>query len=275
MQDRIIKGGRSVEGDEFVVSICRTGTPPPEEADAQPAPEVDAAAGEQQLSAQALDAAERIRSEAEQMASEIAQQARAAAERQRAQTEDELAELMETTLRELETQRENIERETRTKLEQEYRDRYRQAVAALEAAAAGLGTHRDAYLAEIEQPAFNLVLAIARQLLGAELTRSPRFIAEMIKEAYKLLRPENVVQVALHPATFHLLSEDALLTGVLREAGIAVDRVELTIDETLKPAAFTARLGGVCVDYDLDTAIAELAEHLAQRAATEWDADER
>ncbi len=93
-----------------------------------------------------------------------------------------------------------MERETRSLLEAEYRERYLAAVTALEDAAAELRTGQEAYLAQLERPAFELVLAIARQLLGSELSRAPRFIGRMIAEAFLLLKPEQVAAVAVHPA---------------------------------------------------------------------------
>jgi len=282
MPERVIKGGRAFEGDEFVVIPSATDSvdsppdreiPPesnlPEGTPGQADPVSDDGAEYQLPSEKARSEAEKIRAEAEEMAQEIATQAEAEALARREKTEDELQQMMESTLKDLETQRESLERETRTRLEQEYRERYQQAIVSLEKSAADLQAKREEYLAQIEEPAMQLVLAIARRLLGAELSRSPRFVAELIGAAFHLLKPEGMVHVELHPATFHLLSEDTLLVNSLRESGINPDLVELAIDETLKPDAFRARVGGMSVDYDLDTVIDELVNHVEERAATE------
>jgi len=168
----------------------------------------------------------------------------------------------------LESQRETLEREARERVEAEYRERYLAAVTALEAAAAELRNEHEEYLKQIEPPAQRLVLAIARQLLGAELSRSPEFVAGLIARAFQLMKPQQVVHVALDVETHRRLEEDELLTGTLRRAGIKSELVEIKADEALAPGQFTAEVAGMSVDYDLDEVIAELTTQIEQRAAS-------
>lgn len=162
--------------------------------------------------------------------------------------------------------RERLEHETRAQLEAEYSARYLAAMLALEGAAADLRAQQEAYLAQLERPAFELVLAIARQLLGSELSRSPQFIGCMIARAFQLLQPEQVAIVAVNPLVFQQLAADGMLHQALSRAGIKPERIELEIDETLRPDQFSLRVSGMHLDYDLSSALEEMLAHLSQRA---------
>ena len=152
-------------------------------------------------------------------------------------------------------------------MEKQYLERYGAALRALETAGAELRTRQDDYLKDIEQPAFSLVLAVARQVLGAELARPQAYVGPLIARAFSLLKPEQVVVVALHPATFNAVTSDPTLLSALPAAGISVKRVELTIDESLKPDQFSARINGVSIDFDLSASLAKVLAHLEERAA--------
>jgi len=275
MNERILKSDQTKEGEQIVVNARQLVEtfhlpgPDDEELPAEQASEVaDETADDEDYmlpSDKAKSEAERIVGEAEQMAQEIASQAEAEASKKIEATEVEVEQLISMTMRDLESQRETLEREARERVEAEYRERYLAAVTALEAAAAELRNEHEEYLKQIEPPAQRLVLAIARQLLGRELSRSPEFVAALIARACQLIKPDQVVTVDVHPATFMLLSEDELLGDALREAGIKPRLVDLSIDEALEPGQFRAHLAGLSIDYDLSEVLAELISELEER----------
>lgn len=176
------------------------------------------------------------------------------------------AALIQSTQEELDAKREALEDSVRQQLCTEYSERYVAAVTALEAAASELYAKQAEYLGQIEQPAFQLVLAIARQLIGGELSRAPEFIGAMIAQAFHLLKPEQVAVVSVNPQTFQLLVVDEMLNVALSQAGIMSERVELAIDETLVPGQFSMRINGMHLDYDLQAAIDQMIEHLELRS---------
>lgn len=268
MSDRILKGDHAVKGEDFVVSARplaadgrsakRTRRP----ANAEPQTEEEI----QLPSDRAHSEAERIVADAEQMAQEIAAEAENKATKKREETENELEQLIELTTRELETQRETIEREIRQRLEAEYRERYLAAVSALEKAAADLRANHTQYLESIEEPALKLVLAVARQLLGQEISQSPEAIAKLIVRAVGLLKPEHVVTVYLHADSHQRLANDSVLAEALRQSGIRTQLVELAVDDALMPDQFSARIEGTSIDYNMSAAVDELAQQLAEQA---------
>lgn len=280
MSERILKSEQAREGEEYKVSVRQPvarpakGAQPLDKMDlGSPTAGVKEAAGErskkldyQLPSDRARSEAERIVDEAEQMAQEIAAEARAEAITLKEQAEGEVSSLRELASSELAAKRENLEAETRSQLEAEYRERYQQAVVSLEQAAIELREKQAEYLAAIEQPALKLVVAIAQQLMGTELSRSPETIAAMVARACELLKPEQVAAVTVCPAAHSALTEDAVLQGALREVGVSPERVELVADEALAPGKFSVCVNGMSIDYDIQQAVAEVIEQLESRA---------
>jgi flagellar biosynthesis/type III secretory pathway protein FliH len=183
--------------------------------------------------------------------------------------ERELAMLQEAAELELVEQRVQLQDNLRAELDREYQARYGAALAQLEQAAAQLAQCQAEYLKEIEAPALELVLAIARQLLAGELAHSPQVLARLIAEGLQLLQPQQTVQVALCPDTLELLTHDELLGSVLRERGLALERVELSGNPALAPDQFVLQAGAARVSFDLNAKAAELVAQLTQRAAAE------
>jgi len=264
MAERILKRERTRKGDEFTVAAQQVAPAELNGDVGPPAAQLEGEAG----SGENPDQAEQLLVKAEQQAQSIAGRAEADAQKLRRQADEEARQLREAAAAELAQKRRVMEGEIRRELETQYGERYSAAVTALEAAAADLRQRQEQYLDQIEQPALNLVLAIARQLLGAELSRSPEFVAGLIARAFQLMKPQQVVHVALDVETHRRLEEDELLTGTLRRAGIKSELVEIKADEALAPGQFTAEVAGMSVDYDLDEVIAELTTQIEQRAAS-------
>jgi len=278
MKERILKGEQAKQGDKVVVAarqLSKRQLDGSQGASRSRAPEPTDGVSEaiDQFPDHARSEAERIVADAEQMAQEIAQQAEHEASRKREELESEIEQLIDSTTRELVTQRESIERETRQRVEAEYRERYLAAITALEQAAADLRTRRERYLDEIERPAFQLVLEVARQLLLREPSRTPEFITELITRALLILKPEHLVTIHLHPEVLRTLSEDGMLARALSSAGMNMSQVELAGDSALQPGQFRARCDGSAVDYDLAAAIAELIRQLEHQAELQASAE--
>lgn len=184
-------------------------------------------------------------------------------------TEQAAARATATTERveaELEKRRESLEAEIRSQVEGEFKERYQSAISVLERSAKQLDTLRDEYLESIQQPAMNLVLAIAHHLLQQELSRHPEFIARLIAMSFEMLKPSEIATVKVNPATFFVLSEDELLNNALREAGIDLELVDLAIDESQAPAGFSTEINGLSVEYNLEELMVELIQHLEHRS---------
>jgi len=210
--------------------------------------------------------AERLVNEAQQQAAELREVAESEIEQLKQRTQEELEQQRQQVERDLSEQRSQLEQQVRAELEQRYQERYAAAVSALEQAASKLGSSQAECLKETEQSAFQLTLAIAKQLLGQELDRAPDFIARLITKAFELLKPAQAATVKLAPVTFQRLAEDDLLQSALAEAGISLSLVDLAIDESLSPGQFAVELGGSNISYDLDQALTELIADLEQRA---------
>ena len=77
-------------------------------------------------------------------------------------------------------ERERLSTEVRAEIEKKYHTRYQGAVKALEGAAQELKTRQDDYLTSLGQPAFELILGLARHLLRHEFDQHPELLAGMI-----------------------------------------------------------------------------------------------
>lgn len=179
----------------------------------------------------------------------------------RAEHEEQLAQTTQQHELEMEQRRTALERDLRGELENEFRERYEQAIKSLENAAADLEKDRDSYLKQIEQPALELVMETARQVLGQEIKTDSKILGNLIVKAFELLKPEEVVNVHIHPATFHLLLDNKSFNVGLAQAGFSHKLVDLDIDETIAPDQFKAELGGMRIEFSLQSAISELLEN--------------
>lgn len=157
-----------------------------------------------------------------------------------------------------------LERDLRRELENEFRQRYEQAIKSLEKAADSLGQDRDAYLAQVELPALELVLEISRQLLGKEIREDSSVLTGLIVKAFKMLKPQEIVTVKVHPATFHLLLENEGFNAALSQAGFSPTLVELDIDDSLETDQFKAELGGMRIEFDLSEAVSRIFNLLSE-----------
>jgi len=210
--------------------------------------------------------AERILAEAKAQREALLSGLQDEARQAREGMERELATLQEAAELELVEQRAQVVEGLRAELDAQYRERYVAALTQLEQAAADLAEKQATYLKEIEQPAFGLVLSIARQLLASELSHSPEVLGRLIAAALQLLQPQHSAVVAVSPAAFHLLTADDLLGGVLAARGMSLEHIELTINPALNADQFELQAGAARVSYDLSAKTAELIERLTQRS---------
>ena len=263
MAKRIVKKGEAAQGESIVVEARMPAAGSRETLgerdDLLGAEEELGSPGGESL---ALSEAEEIVASAESRAKEIIAAARAEAERVLAQAKADADAQRARTGSEIEARRESLERDVRAQVQGQYSGRYAEAVGALENAASDLRRRQEEYLASIERPAYELVLAIARQLLLAEPGRSPALIAGLIAHAFHLLKPEQVLMVHVSPTVFERLTTDELLASALTGAGIRWDKVDLEFDENLRNDQFIAEVNGASVSFDLESALARMADHL-------------
>jgi hypothetical protein len=213
--------------------------------------------------------AERILAEARAQRESILAGLQTEAKQARESMEQELATLQQAAELELVEQRAQLVESLRAELDAQYRQRYGAALTQLEQAAAQLAQRQAEYVKEIEQPALELVLAIARQLLAGELAHSPQALARLIAEALALLQPQQSASLLLSPQTLELLTADGLLGAVLAERGMSLERVALEPSPALRDDQFELRAGASRISFDLTAKAAELAEQLTRRAAAE------
>jgi flagellar biosynthesis/type III secretory pathway protein FliH len=216
---------------------------------------------------EAMSAAEQIRSDAEQMAAEIAEQAVQEATVIRERTVEEVSQMRQAAEEEIAARRAILEQQVRTELSKEYQERYVKALQALEGAAAEIHKRQAEYLVGLELPAFELVLGIARQVLGRELADAARSLPALIAQAFHLLQPQNPLAVRVSPVTFQQLTASELFAQTLAKAGVRLERIELEIDTSLADGQFRAESAGSHIDCDLPALLDELAAHLGAQAA--------
>lgn len=204
---------------------------------------------------------------AEQQAARVLAEAQAQIEEYRRRALEDMQNLRQSTEQELSQRAAKLEQQLRSEIEKKYRDRLDAALKALEGAAVQLSERQAEYLAELQLPAYALVLEIARKLLGRELSAPETYAGPLIVRAMELLKPEQVAVVAVHPAVHQALTADAAALQALPAAGISLKRIELTVDESLRPDQFEIRINGVSVGYDIPAALDELLAELATRAA--------
>lgn len=268
----VLKGKQATQGQDFLVEARKPESTPPAGSGAarakRPEKHSPAAAHGAVADEPGRTPADELLDEARWEAAKIVDQAQTETQTLRRETAAELKALREQTTAELQTLRDGLLSQLRQELEREYQERYAAAVKALEGAAAELRGHQEDYLKQIERPALELVLAVARQLLAAELRTAPEAITGLIIRAFQLLKPEQVVVVHVSAPAFERLSADQLLAQALAEAGIRPGLVELAVDETLSAEQFVARVNGVSVSYDLSAAAEETVAQLVARART-------
>ena len=242
----------------------------PEQADAPAAPRPAVRPPTQDyVRREAQSAAARIKAEAEEHAAELIAQAAEAAEALKSKAEVDAARKLESAESAIAQREEQLRQQIRSELNKEYQERYLKALQALEGAAAEIAAHQAEYLAAIEQPAFELVLAIARQALGRELADAQRSLPALIARAFQLLQPQQPLTVFVGPAAFQQLSDSALFADALTQAGVRPERIELEIDSALGEGQFRAESGGSSVVCDLPALLDEITGHLSSQARLE------
>jgi flagellar biosynthesis/type III secretory pathway protein FliH len=222
---------------------------------------------QEQVRRDAQSAAEQIKAEAQQQAAELVAQAAQAAEALRNQAEEEAAQLLQAAEDSVAQREAQLEQRIRQQLAQEFQERYLKSLQALEGAAADLDKRQEEYLEAIEQPAFELVLAVARQVLGRELADPAGSLPALIAQAFQLLRPQQPLQVFVSPATFQSLAESELFADALARGGVRPERIELEIDSALGEGQFRAESAGSYIACDLPALMEELSAHLRRQAA--------
>jgi flagellar biosynthesis/type III secretory pathway protein FliH len=212
--------------------------------------------------------AERILEEAEQMATDIAGQAQQEASEIKERTVEEVEQLKRQAQEEIDARKARLEQEVRAELTAEYKQRFAAAVQSLEGLASTLQRQQADYLKSIEQPAFELVCELSRELLGAEISNAERVLPQLIARAFRLLRPERALTVYISPAVFQQLGESDLFASALSEQGLRLEKVELEIDESLSDGQFRAETAGSYVACDLPATVGEVIDELKLRAQT-------
>jgi flagellar biosynthesis/type III secretory pathway protein FliH len=210
--------------------------------------------------------ADRILAEAKAQRESILASTAAEAKQAREGMERELALLQQAAELELVEQRVQLQDSLRAELEAQYQARYSQALDQLGQAATQLARQQAQYIQQLEAPALELVLAIARQLLAGEPSCGAQYIARLISEALRLLQPRQAVQLALHPATLAQLQADDLLAPVLAHHNLALEQVELIGNGQLRPDQFELQAGAARVSYDLSARLEDLLTQVASRA---------
>ena len=203
------------------------------------------------------------------MAAEIADQAAQEASEIKERTTEEINRMRAEAEEELAARRAMLEQQVRSELTKEYQERYLKSLQALEGAATEIKRNQEQYLTAMESPAFELVLGIARQVLGRELSDAARSLPALIAQAFHLLKPQQALTVRVAPATFQQLTDSELFTEALASAGVRLERVELEIDPALGEGQFHAESAGSYIECDLPALLEEVTEHLQTQARLE------
>ncbi|MCC7478343.1 hypothetical protein IT575_07760 [bacterium] len=199
--------------------------------------------------------------EAREQAAAILELARQGAADLRTEAEQYAKELRAEVEAEVEERRASAVLEVSARLTQQYAEQYAEAVHALADAAVELKRRRDEYLSDIEEPAYQLVLALGRRLLGLAWENDTT-LRTALRQALGLLRPEGAVRLYLNPATLQRARQDAGLDDVVRSAGLGSGSLELLADESLPGAAYRLDTGASVVRFNLEEALDELLRRL-------------
>ncbi len=139
-----------------------------------------------------------------------------------------------------------------------------EAVQALRAAAEALRAERDDVAAQAEEGAVELALAIAEQVLGAELQARPERVLDAVRGALRLIVERRRITVLVHPDDLGLVR--SLIGDVLGELG-GVEHCDVQAERRV------AR-GGALVSTDEGTVDATLATKLTRVREVLADAEE-
>ena len=131
----------------------------------------------------------------------------------------------------------------------EHRDRFTQAVAALNEAMSDLEASRAELEAAALEEVVGLSIAVARRVTKRQGLIEPEVLTENLREAMKLVVHGGDVKVAIHPSQRQAL-EVAL--PALRLEVPRLGHVELTDDPSVDPGGCRIYAGGGLVDATLD-----------------------
>lgn len=184
----------------------------------------------------------------------------------------EAARLIESAQAGLELERSALEGRVRGEIEAAYRARFSAATEAFASAARQLAQRSDAALAALEEPALELVLAIARRLVQCEWERGPEALARIVAQALQSRQSRALASLALSPETLSALGGAEALAGALKEQGLPPGRIRLSEDPLIERSGLRLELPSSLLEFDLERALAEV-EALVRRAVLSPDGD--
>jgi flagellar biosynthesis/type III secretory pathway protein FliH len=154
-----------------------------------------------------------------------------------------------------------LEQEVSARLTQEFAAQYQDSIQALCGAAAELQRRADNLVQELEEPAYQLILALGRKLLAAEWERDET-LPRLLAEALALLQPDGGLRLRLNPAALARIEQHGGLPETLRGAGLKSDSLELIADAELASTAYRLESGPALLAFDLDVATTALLRRL-------------
>lgn len=218
------------------------------------------------VAAAAERTADIILSEAKAQRDSLLDNATREAQEARERMERELAAMQEAAELELAEQRAQLVDELRRELEAQYASRYLSALTQLESAAAHLREQTQAMLKTLEIPALNLVLHIAHQLLGVELSQQPAILTGLIARAFASLQPQPSAVLELHPQVLDQLTRDSLLADSLASSGFRLEQIELRSNPALRHDQFELQAGMARISFDFTAQAWQLIAEVEKQA---------
>lgn len=169
---------------------------------------------------------------------------------------------VEARLAELERQAELRAREAFQQGEaegyQKARSEYEQALKQTVAAAAELASLKSRLRREAESDLVRLSIAIARRILGREISVDPTALAGVVKAALEKLDASELRRMRLHPADADLMRKQPFVFG----AGAGI---EITADSTLPRGALILETARGQWDVSVESQLAEIERGFADR----------
>jgi flagellar biosynthesis/type III secretory pathway protein FliH len=259
MAATVVKSGQALPGGGVTVGAAAGPAPP-----GLVAPELHSGGASQAaaLIGQSRERAQAALEDAESAAARILEGAR-----------QEAARLIEAAQAELAQERASLESRVRGEIEAEYRVRFNAAVEAFGLAARQLAQRSESALAQLEESALELVLAIARRLLMCEWEAGPEALARVVAQALSSRQSRELASLALSPEALGALGGAEALAEALRAQGLPPERLRLAEDPRLHRSELRLELPNSVLEFDLEQALAEV-EALARRAALSRDEDE-
>lgn len=120
---------------------------------------------------------------------------------------------------------------------------------------------RDAFFNEAREHIADLALAVARKIIGREITLDPKTVTDIVATVIDQAQVEPPCRVHVHPKDYDLLHPHWEAVAALQRGG---DTWELVSDQQVSRGGCVLEIQGGSLDAQLDTQLNQVARTFAQ-----------